>query len=310
MLSSHPPSRLRIRGSRPAVPADPRLARVFHGGRARSPLCAATHGDPTKSRHRGFWNKPCFFLALLLLPATSSLAQHSGLRLPPPARTPENARRGQELVADLLSRQPVQTTNTGIIRIRTPEGNETRTPFRSEIYRTPSNWVSIYQLLPSPGTPKPAKLTIIHSDHLPNRYLLSHSGEGVSVHGPQVLARNETMRPFAGSDFWIADLGLAFLHWPQQYLVKKEMRRGQMCDKLESINPNPAPGAYSRVVSWIDIDSGGILHADAYDAQGRLLKEFDPTQLQKVNGQRELKEMEMRNHQTGSHSWIDFNLTR
>jgi YD repeat-containing protein len=264
---------------------------------------------PIRSRDRAFWNKLCLLLALLLLPGTPSLAQHSGLRLPPPVKTPANARRGHELVADLLSRPPVQATNTGIIRFRAPDGNETRTRFRSEIYSTPTDWVSIYQTFPSPGAPTPAKLTIIHSDRAPNRYLLSHPGGGASAQKPQVLTANQTMRPFAGSDFWIADLGLQFLHWPQQFLVKKEMRRGQMCDKLESINPQPAPGAYSRVVSWIDIDSGGILHADAYDAQGRLVKEFDPTQLQKVNGQRELKEMEMRNHQTGSHSWIDFNPT-
>ena len=39
------------------------------------------------------------------------------------------------------------------------------------------------------------------------------------------------------------------------------------------------------------------------------MKEFDPSGLKKVNGQRKLEEMEMRNRKTGSHTWIKFDLT-
>jgi YD repeat-containing protein len=117
------------------------------------------------------------------------------------------------------------------------------------------------------------------------------------------------MVPFAGSDFWVADLGLEFLHWPTQRVLRREMRHGQPCAVLESLNPRPAPTGYARVVSWVDTDNGGILHADAYDARGQLMKEFDPSGLKKVNGQRKLEEMEMRNRKTGSHTWIKFDLT-
>ena len=48
------------------------------------------------------------------------------------------------------------------------------------------------------------------------------------------------MIPFAGSDFWIADLGLEFFHWPEQKVLKKEFRRNCSCVVLESTNPNPA----------------------------------------------------------------------
>ena len=44
-------------------------------------------------------------------------------------------------------------------------------------------------------------------------------------------------------------------------------------------------------------------------ARGRLMKEFDPSALKKVNGQRQLEEMEMRNPKAGSHTWIKFDLT-
>ena len=87
------------------------------------------------------------------------------------------------------------------------------------------------------------------------------------------------------------------------------MRRSKSCDVLESVNPQPAAGGYARVVSWVTMDEPhGIVHADAYDAKGELLKQFDPTELKKVHGERQLAEMEMRNRQTGSHTWIKFDL--
>ena len=52
----------------------------------------------------------------------------------------------------------------------------------------------------------------------------------------------------------------------------------------------------------------GLVHADAYDAQGELLKRFDPANVEKVQGEYQLEEMEMRNRKTGSHTWIKFNL--
>jgi hypothetical protein len=116
------------------------------------------------------------------------------------------------------------------------------------------------------------------------------------------------MIPFAGSDFWVADLGLEFLHWPTQRLLRKEIRRGQGCDVLESVNPQPAPGAYSRVVSWVDRDTDGIINAEAYDSKGKLLKEFAATDIKKVRGQWELKGMEISNRQTGSRTTIEFDL--
>ena len=120
------------------------------------------------------------------------------------------------------------------------------------------------------------------------------------------------MTPFAGSDFWLADLGLEFLHWPGQRLLKKELRSSQSCYVLESKNPAPTTNGYSRIVSWLDIDSvrdagqAAIIHADAYDAHGKLLKMFDPKKLKKVNGQYQLQEMEIRNEQTRSHTRIEF----
>ena len=119
------------------------------------------------------------------------------------------------------------------------------------------------------------------------------------------------MQPFAGSDFWIADLGLEFLHWPLQRVLRIQMRKGQSCDVLQSTNPQPVPGGYSRVVSWIAINRPEdivIVHAEAFDTRDKLLKEFDPKKVEKINGVWQLEEMEIRNRQTGTRTRIDFNL--
>jgi hypothetical protein len=119
------------------------------------------------------------------------------------------------------------------------------------------------------------------------------------------------MRPFANSDFWICDLGLEFFHWPGQKILKKENTRGRGCMVLESTNPEPSTNGYSRVVSWIDEESGGIVQAKAYDFNGKLLKEFEPKSFKKdVNGQLQLQEMEIYNDQTRSRTQIKFDLKK
>jgi len=115
---------------------------------------------------------------------------------------------------------------------------------------------------------------------------------------------------FANSDFWVCDLGLEFFHWPAQKVLKKEIKRSRGCTVLESTNPNPATNSYSRVVSWIDSESGGIVQAEAYDFNGKLLKEFAPKSFKKVNGQWELQEMQINNVQTGSRTRLDFDLKK
>ncbi|GJQ57139.1 MAG: hypothetical protein HKUEN07_37080 [Rhodocyclaceae bacterium] len=86
------------------------------------------------------------------------------------------------------------------------------------------------------------------------------------------------------------------------------MTRSIGCKVLESKNPAPAANGYSRVVTWIQDDSSGIVRAEAYDARGKLLKEFRPTELEKINGQHELKEMMIENYQTGSKTRLEFDL--
>jgi hypothetical protein len=211
---------------------------------------------------------------------------------------------GRQLAQQLLEQRPNKDfTNSGVLQIRGVNGKRSEIPIRFQIIVTELNslnWLSVYQAI---MTNKEVKLMVMHPpDTGANGYRLF--GDGFQKN----LAGNETMTSFAGSDFWIADLGLEFFHWPEQKILKHEMRRGQPCKVLESTNPTPSTNGYSRVVSWIDNESGGIVHAEAYDVNGKLLKEFDPKSFKKVNGQWELQDMEIRNVQTGSRTRLEFDL--
>jgi hypothetical protein len=205
------------------------------------------------------------------------------------------------LIADLLSRKPDQnSTNTGVLKIRTGDDKSREIPVRFEVFTTATNWVSAYEIVPEKPGIQAEKLLVTRAPGQANRY------EWVKGDKGQTLTGAETLVPFGGSDFLAADLGLEFFHWPRQRVLRKEMRRSQFCDVLESVNPESY--GYKRVVSWIDADTGAIVHAEAYDQRNELLKKFDPTELKKVNGQYQLEEMEIRNPKAESHTWVKFNL--
>lgn len=218
----------------------------------------------------------------------------------------EAAKQGRALVDDLLAQRPDHNlSNTGVLTIRSNKKTAS-VPIRFTVEAGDASWTSTYEALGGSNSTPSIRLVVKHVSAKPNEYELSEISDGNTTSKP--LSGNESMIPFAGSDFWLADLGLEFLHWPEQKLWRTEMKRSRSCRVLESTNPKPTPGTYSRVVSWIDNESGGIVHADAYDAKGKLLKEFDPKDFKKVNGEWQLEEMEIYNRQTDSRTYIEFNL--
>lgn len=209
--------------------------------------------------------------------------------------TPEEAaRQGRALATQIISERPVENvTNTGVMTIRDTNDRRTRIPIKFEVITAPDNWLSRY----IGGT---TVATVFHNDAQPNEYQL-RAPDGSTT----TLTAHQANTPFAGSDFSIADLGLEFLHWPQQNLTKKEMRRSRSCNVLTSINPHPVPGGYSSVVSWLDIQStNGILYAEAYDVHGKIFKKFIPKKI--IRGQ--LAEMEIDNVQSDSRTTVDFDV--
>jgi len=251
------------------------------------------------------------FRAFVLLCASLCLcaAQRKPDLGSPPLDPAEGERIARELVAKMLAQVPAPGPTNGVLKIRDGEGVDRELRVKLATFSTGTNWVYIYETMPSKDERSSVKLSISHSAGQSNHYLLEESaGPGAGGTSAKKLTGNATMIPFAGSDFWVADLGFEFLHWPKQRLLRYQVWNTKTCAVLESVNPEPAKGGYARVVSWITLDEPyAPAHAEAFDASGRF-KQFDPKSLEKVNGQYQVESIEMRNSRTHSRTVLVFDV--
>lgn len=213
---------------------------------------------------------------------------------------------GRELAAQLRSLRPAGSlTNSAILRVFERRKLVREQPIDIFVSASETNWSTIY-LAGSADGARRSRLRVTRSAGGETQYHLRFDqGDSVEQASPSGAG---LMVAFADSEFWLADLGMEFLQWPIQRLLKKEICRGQSCDKLESIAPAGQTNGYVRVVSWFDIDTGGPVLVEAYDAAGRMVKEFKPNDFKKVNGQWQVEEVEISNPRTGFRSTIRFNL--
>ena len=239
-----------------------------------------------------------FFTMYLAAAALACAAPESGQ---------DAQRAGAALAAELRTQWPADNLlQTGWLKMRDAKGNRAAVRIRFEVIVTATNWTSVFTAFSSNTMHGTEQLCVVHSGDCPNQYnwtrTNTHNGQqSAPIEGQQISWTGARWQyAFAGSDFWAVDLGLEFLCWPGQRLLKREMRRSRMCNVLESANPTPAPDGYSRVVSWIDTETGGLVRAEAYDVHNKLLKEFEPKEFKKVKGRWELRQMRIRNVQTGS----------
>ena len=154
-------------------------------------------------------------------------------------------------------------------------------------------------------------LVVAHSTNGPNQYLYARSSQPGTPPGKlEPVPPADAGIPLAGSDFSLADLGLEFLHWPQQQRLQSETRLGQACYVLDSRNPDGHE--FVRVKSDIDQETGGLLTATAYDGGGRVVKEFSlhGSSFKKVNGHWRLEKMEIRNHKLNSRTELKFDISQ
>jgi hypothetical protein len=268
------------------------------------------HQRPASCRRSQQWYQFAWFSGILATWLTAT-----GAAAAPTNTLSDSEIQGRQLAQQLCEARPAENfTNTGFLEIRGRENKTSRIPIRFTTRVTETNWAGLFEGI-NTNWSTADKLRIVHRAFSLNQYAVAHvCGPGLTFSQLDIWAvggirsESELMAPFAQSDFWIADLGLEFFHWPQQKILKHEMRRGRSCKVLESTNPNPSANGYSRVVSWIDNETLGIVQAEAYDANGKLLKEFYPKSFKKVNGQWELREMQIRNDQTGSRTRLEFDL--
>ena len=204
---------------------------------------------------------------------------------------------GQRIAAEVRALAPrTSGTNTAVLKIRNNRAVRAEIPVIIRTTLNDAGWLTDY--ITSDGL----LYRVTRSPLAPSRY------ETGRINGGALAPAGNLLVPFAGSDFWLVDLGLDFFHWPDQRLLMKEQRRGESCYVLQSTVAAAASGGYSRVVTWLDQQTLGIVVAEAYDARGQLMKVFEPKRFQKVNGKWQLKEMEIRNEQTDSRTSLVFDV--
>lgn len=257
--------------------------------------------------YRKLFSNPCssvfirgyfFFFALFF--AGLAFAQK-------PAVEPET---GDALAAQLRSMQPEGNSEiSGVLKIRSANGRED-IPVVCNIETKGDSWQVIYQTRARTNSGA-EKLVVIHFPEAPNKYLYARApSPKAALPEPKALSPAEAAIPLAGSDFWLSELGFDFLSWPEQRKLKGEMRLGQPCYVLESINPDGKVAV--RVKSYIDKESGGLLIAEAYDRNNKLVKDFSlgGSSFKKINGRWQLRKMRIISPQAKSETTLEFDLPK
>lgn len=238
-------------------------------------------------------------LVILVLFTSSALAQGTKVN---PASAADKPIDAKALLEEIVGNPPRAASEViGTLKTRVGSGKIRETPIKWSVRPGDGDWNDVYQT-PLQGKVPPEDLIVIHRAGTTNQYDYRRDGKKI----PE--ATTNLFLPFATSDFYLVDLGLEFLHWPNPSHVKTEMSNSRACYVIDTTNPHPATNAYSRVRCWIDTESGGLIRAQAYDASNKLLKEFEIAHVKKVEGRWQISELMIRNEQTDSKTRLLFDL--
>ncbi len=180
---------------------------------------------------------------------------------------------GREWAQRLRTVAPEQaSTNRAVLRIR---GREGRRQVAVTVITRPGNpeWSVEYHADVGGGSGPQEVSKIRYQAQGPPRFEARVDAQGM----PRTLeGATAGDRAIAGSDFLLRELGMEFLHWPEQRIRGRELSNGRWCQVLESVSGrNDGPAS---VRSWIDEKLGVILSAEVYDARKVRLKQFSITQ--------------------------------
>lgn len=239
---------------------------------------------------RGFFLRGAFVLPLVIFLGNLSLRAEDD-------PYPTGPEAGRKLAAELRQIRPLGSTNThGVLKILGRGHKIPLVPMDGRVVVTETNWTVTYVTKPT-DTNLAEKFTVIFSPDGPNRYFYARAdAPGKSPGEPKELASGEADIPIGGSDFWLSDLGLEFLHWPDQNRLKGDISNSRGRYVLVSINPHPAPGHYSQVKTWIDKEADQPTEAEAYqfNSTNKVMKRFILDKVAKnSDGSYQVKEMIM-----------------
>jgi hypothetical protein len=214
-------------------------------------------------------------LFLLLFSAMIAQSAYPADKIRVPVQDDEPALEAKPIVSDLLSRLPA--TNdvfVGTLMIRKQDGTRLSRAVSHRLQLTAAGWQETWEAAPTEKY-QGERLIVTHAALEPNIY---RYWPNLAAHGdPAELTRELTGIPFAGSDFWLCDLGLEFLHWPKQRIINKRATTGlqRPCRVLESSTSPTSEQPYAKVLSWLDIETGALLRAEAFDSGGKRFKRFE-----------------------------------
>ncbi len=212
----------------------------------------------------------------------------------------------QAFIRELTERVPAKKTQIyGYLTLRLADNQRREISVKTVTEPFLDHWVTRWESQSAKGTPA-ERLEVLHKLGKPNTYEWSRLDRPEGTFQPLVCTN--LFQPFVQSDFWLIDLGLEFFQWPQQKILRSEMRNGRNCRVLQSTNPDPKQGAYSRVVSWIDSEALQPIRVEVFDEHNKLLKVFAILGIKKVNGKVQLKDLEIRNEQTDTRTRLDLEL--
>lgn len=98
---------------------------------------------------------------------------------------------------------------------------------------------------------------------------------------------NELVR---GTDINYEDLSMRFLYWPHAKIIGEDTLNFQKCWIVRMVNPD-GRGPYGTVDAWVAKSSGTMMKMEAYNPQGKKLKQFLVRKGQKYKGAYILKQM-------------------
>jgi len=108
--------------------------------------------------------------------------------------------------------------------------------------------------------------------------------------GSSVVPDSQHGDKVRGMEFNYEDLSLGFLYWPHPKLMGEDRVSGQKCWIVRVTNPS-REGPYYVVDLWVHQASGGTAKMAAFDRSSKVIKRYEVTKLQKVNGTNALKEL-------------------